>query len=232
MTDIATQGATLSDLVKMSYVDSDYYVETVTARESAETTYSVGMALGKVSAGTAVAAAGAGNTGNGTMGAVTVGSQAQAGVYVLEVTGVDTDAGDFRVTSPTGELIGVGDVASAFTSGHISFTLADGAADFVVGDIFNITVTLTSTKYKVAVETATDGSKAVSALFVGDMGKNSSVVIPANTDTTVQVIVRGPVKVSKGGIVLDATYDNDTKKNVVYASLAALNPPVIVADEV
>ena len=46
--------------------------------------------------------------------------------------------------------------------------------------------------------------------------------IPATTDTQVLCLVRGPSGVSKGGLVLDATYDTAPEKAVVYASLNAL----------
>ena len=78
-------------------------------------------------------------------------------------------------------------------------------------------------KYKIAVETAVDGSK-VAAAIVLDLK-----TIAASTDTKVVVLVKGPATVSKGGLVLDSTYDNDTKKNVVYASLEAVGIQVLEA---
>ena len=72
-----------------------------------------------------------------------------------------------------------------------------------------------SGKYKIAVETAVDGSKAADAIVVGDY------TVPATTDTKVLVLVRGPAIVSKAALVLDATYDTDAKKAAVYAALEA-----------
>lgn len=80
-----------------------------------------------------------------------------------------------------------------------------------------------SGKYKIAVETATDGSKVVDALVIQE------VAVAAGTDTKILVLVKGPLQVSKSGIVLDASYDNDTKKNVVYASLEAKDINVLDA---
>ena len=74
-----------------------------------------------------------------------------------------------------------------------------------------------SGKYKIAVETAVDGSKVAAALVIADQS------IAAATDTKVVVLVKGPLEVSKGALVLDATYDNDAKKDAVYASLEAVN---------
>jgi hypothetical protein len=103
-----------------------------------------GVVIGGTFAATGGSAAGAGNTGNGTMGAITVTAGAKQGVYTLEITGAAANAGAFRVTDPDGLFVDDGDVAAAFSSGGLAFTLADGATDFVVGDTFAITVTYTA----------------------------------------------------------------------------------------
>ena len=99
-----------------------------------------------LAAGTAVAAANAGNTGNGAMGAITVTAPAKAGVYRLTITAPATNAGSFIVEDPDGVEIGTGNVGSAFSAGGLAFTLADGATDFVAGDGFTITVTAAATQ--------------------------------------------------------------------------------------
>ena len=76
-------------------------------------------------------------------------------------------------------------------------------------------------KYKIAVETAVDGSKVAAALVLNDYS------IAAATDTKVLTLIQGPAEISKGALVLDATYDDDTKKNAVYASLEALGINVL-----
>ena len=70
-------------------------------------------------------------------------------------------------------------------------------------------------KYKVAKETASDGSKIGAAIVV------EAITIPAVTDTKVLVMYRGPAEVSKGALVIDATYDNATKLGVLYADFEA-----------
>lgn len=79
-------------------------------------------------------------------------------------------------------------------------------------------------KYKVAKETAADGSKVGAAIVV------EAITIPTTTDTKVLVMYRGPAEVSKGALVLDATYDNDAKKLAVYDALEAKG--IQVADAV
>lgn len=72
-------------------------------------------------------------------------------------------------------------------------------------------------KYKVSVQSASDGSQNPVAVVVRD-----SQDIAATTDTKIPVIARGPVIVSKAGLVLDATFNDATKKAAAYASLATV----------
>jgi hypothetical protein len=70
-------------------------------------------------------------------------------------------------------------------------------------------------KYKIAVQTAIDGSEIADAVVLGDY------TIAAATDTQVLVLVKGPAEVSQDALVLDATYDQDAEKAAVYAALEA-----------
>lgn len=79
-----------------------------------------------------------------------------------------------------------------------------------------------SGKYKVAVETAVDGSKVADAIYMGSVLGADTQVVAATTDTKILVLKRGKAIVSKDALLLDATYNDDTKKNAVYASLEAL----------
>jgi len=90
-------------------------------------------------------------------------------------------------------------------------TVNDSAATLKVGTVLG--KVSADGKYKVAIETATDGSKVADAIVIQE------TAVTADTDTAVVVLLKGPAAVSKGGLVLDTTYNNDAKKNVVYASL-------------
>lgn len=70
-------------------------------------------------------------------------------------------------------------------------------------------------KYKIAVQTATDGSEVADAIVMVEQ------TVPATTDTKVLCLVRGPAIVSKDGLVLDASYNLDAEKAAVYAALEA-----------
>jgi len=70
-------------------------------------------------------------------------------------------------------------------------------------------------KYKIAVQTAVDGSAVADAIVIQDTS------VAAATDTKVLVLVKGPAIVSKAALVLDATYDLAAEKAAVYAALEA-----------
>lgn len=77
-------------------------------------------------------------------------------------------------------------------------------------------------KYKLAVQTAVDGSEVAAGIYVGDVLGNDSQTVAAATDTKVLVLKRGPAIVSKDALILDATYDLDAEKQAIYDALAAL----------
>lgn len=72
-----------------------------------------------------------------------------------------------------------------------------------------------SGKYKIAVQTAGDGSNVADAIVIED----KTAVL--NTDTKILVLIKGPAIVSKGELILDATYDLQAEKDAVYAALEA-----------
>ncbi len=146
---------------------SDYCREQITilAGSGSDRVLTAGQALARIFAGTATAAAGAGNTGDGTMGAITVSALAKDGNYSLIIGEAIANAGSFEVRDPDGEFVGVGDVAAAFSAGGLAFTLADGSADFLAGDVFTITVVQTGIKY-----IAYDQDVAAEAVLAGYLG--------------------------------------------------------------
>ena len=107
-----------------------------------------GQVLGRIVLGAAAAAAFAGNTGDGVLGAVAVAQGAKPGLYKLVVIEPAANAGKFSLEDPDGVVIGTGTVAVAFSAGGIGFTLADGAADFIAGDGFTIAVAAGSGKVR------------------------------------------------------------------------------------
>jgi len=87
------------------------------------------------------------------------------------------------------------------------------AKSYVPGTVLG-KVTATG-KYKIAVQSAVDGSQVADAIVMQE------VSVAASTDTKVLVLVKGPAIVSKSGLVLDSTYNDDAKKAAVYTALEA-----------
>jgi hypothetical protein len=163
--------------------------------------------------GAGVATANAGNTGNGAMGAITVSGRAKEGTYQLLITEPASNAGNFVVEDPDGEIIGQGDVAAAFSAGGLAFTLADGSTDFAAGDGFSIVVTGTE-KYAAWDPEATDGTEVVAGVLF-------AAVDATGADKPGVATVRGPAVVNETELAwfTDAT---DDEKAAGAAQLKAL----------
>ncbi len=121
---------------------------------------------GKVGNPTAASVANGGNTGNSTSSAVTVTGYAPIlGAYKVTFIKANTNLGTFAVEDPNGQLMGHGVVATAFTGGGITFTIADGSTDFVEGDQFVVTVVSGSGKMMAWNPSAVDGTQTVSGIL-------------------------------------------------------------------
>lgn len=96
---------------------------------------------------------------------------------------------------------------------RLAVTYNGTAAALVPGTVLG-KVTADGT-YKIAVQTATDGSQVADAIVMVEQ------TVVADTATKVLCLVRGPAIVSKDGLVLDATYNLDAEKAAVYAALEA-----------
>lgn len=163
-----------------------------------------GQLLGKVTVGAATAAVQAGNTGNATISAVTVGTKTQPGVYVVEFTAATA----FMVIAPNGHVIGNGVTGTAFAvTDHIDFTITAGGTPMVAGDGFNVTVAAGSGAYVAYSASATNGAANVAGiLFEG---------VPAST-TDNRTIINSDAEVNLAHVTYTGT------KAVVVAGLAAL----------
>jgi hypothetical protein len=221
---VATETKRLGDVLKYEFErEMGFCRKAVTAYEAGAKTYTPGTVLGKtLVSGSAAAVAGAGNTGNGTMGSITVSSHAKVGQYVLRVTVASSNAGAFELLNSNGSVVGTGNVASAFVGAGLAFTLADGSNDFIVGDTFVITVTGTE-KYKILENTASDGSAAFAGIYIGaSNGLGIDTSVAATTDTTVLILERGPALVAKEGLTLGASINTAAEKAALYAQMAAV----------
>ncbi len=175
----------------------------------------VGTVLGKAPGGTAASGAkSGGNTGNGTLTLdVTspVLGNAEIGTYTARCTAAASNGGTFEVQSPDGTVLGTVAVGSTWSE-QIKFAIADGSSDFIVGDGFDITVSAVSATYKKCVRTATDGSQIAAAVLLDKVDATSAA---QSAVATVRL-----AEVSRLGLVFDASFDTEARKNLAIAQLA------------
>ncbi|MCY1275109.1 Bacteriophage lambda head decoration protein D [compost metagenome] len=142
-------------------------------------------------ANAAVATADAGNTGNGTMGSITVASTAITGTYVLTITEAGANAGKFLLEDPLGGEVGSGTVGVAFSAGGLSFTLADGSTDFAVDDVFTIAVNANLGEWTAYDDDgANDGRRAASGILWAPIDATTNDVKAAAVVRDAEVIER------------------------------------------
>lgn len=161
--------------------------------------------LGRITRGAATSAIV--GTGNGVVGAVTLGVDAIPGVYKLTCITAAANAGVFQVEDPEGHVLPPLTVAVAYTGDHINVTVADGATDFLVGDVINITVAAGSNKVKKCVLTATDGSEVPVGILCNTIDATSA-------DKACAMYVAGDFNEDK--LVWDATFSTDTLKRTAF----------------
>jgi hypothetical protein len=111
----------------------------------------------------AEAAADAGNTGDGTVGSISVGPLVKKGIYQLICNG-----SGFNIISPEGEACGFAVADEAFTSRELNLTVTAGAAAFVAGDFFTITVSGTG-KHKMVAADSADGTGTADQVLMLDV---------------------------------------------------------------
>ena len=120
-----------------------------------------GTVLGRQSTFSLIATPGT-NTGNGTVGSMSMGSAVEYGKYVLTATSPTV----FSVVDPEGQPVGNATVGTAFTSTELNFTIAAGGTAFVVGDSFAITSQESAGNFVACVKTASDGSQVPVCILV------------------------------------------------------------------
>jgi len=161
----------------------------------------------------------AGNTGDGTMGSVAGGTKTKQGTYTMTCTAAASDSGTFSVVDPDGYPLPSAIVAVAYAGQQINFTIADGATDFVVGDIFTVDAAAGSGKVTALDLTAVDGSQRAA-------GITCDAYDATDADVDGVIIARGPAMVNPDALVWPAGITADQK----IAALAELEALGIVSD--
>jgi len=153
-------------------ISGNLQLVTKTVTIGAGNSYKRGTVLGRNSLKSVVAVAASGNTGNGTVGGLSIGTAAEVGAYALKAT----SATSFALTDPNGNTVGTVTAGTAFTSNQLALTVTAGATAFVAGDVFTLTVSAASNEYSLCVRTATDGSQTPTAILVDDVDATSAAV--------------------------------------------------------
>jgi hypothetical protein len=147
----------------VSKADGSRSLEIVTIA-SGQGVLAAGAVLGQITLG-AITQAFTG-TGNGVLSALTRSAKAIVGAYVVRCIAAASNAGTFAVFDPNGKRMADATVAVAYNNGEIAFSIADGATDFIVGDVFTLTVAAGSGKWaSVGDASQTDGSASARAVL-------------------------------------------------------------------
>ena len=187
---------------------------TVLAGGGAERVLKAGAVIAERIRSQVTVTAGDGNTGDGeaTPADPPLGALAEAGIYRLACITAGADGGTFQVLNPKGYVLPDLTVGDAYESDHFNLTVADGAADFVVGDTFTIEVSGDG-KVVGLDPAAVDGTAEAIGIVAYD------VTTPDGTDTEVTAILRDAVLADRA-IVWPAGI-GETARAVAIANLEA-----------
>lgn len=212
-----TEPKVLSDLLKHEY--GTFCRDTGTIVSGAGVV-NLGRVLGKITTGTATAAAKAGgNTGNGvfTIDATTpVLAGAKVGIYTVRCITAAANGGTFRVEDPDGIVIGDVAVGATFAD-KIKFAIADGSSDFVVGDGFDVTVAAGSGKWTSYDPTAVNGAQNAAAILL-----TGSIDATSADKPEAVLLVRGPAEIVAQELTWGAGVTTQGHKDTAVAALKAL----------
>jgi len=166
---ITDQGSSTTDNLFIESFDSGPFITGSIA--SGEGVLARGSVLAKTSPNVpTTGTADGGNTGNGTMTAVAVKSKTKTGTYTMTCITAVADGGVFNVFDPDGLQLDDATEGVTYSSDQLTFLLTDGAADWIVGDIFTVAVVVGALEL-----TLVDGDTAF-AVLLEDVDATSSAV--------------------------------------------------------
>jgi len=180
--------------------------------------YAEGTIMARKAVADAITAApDGGNTGDGTCTAATVVAGQVVpvvGAYNLECISAVANGGVFKLEDPNGALVadpltmtaGAG-AATVFEVAGMTFTLTDGATDFIVGDKFSLTVAADGRMY-VYTPTGLGGTQIPSMILTYDLSSAGA------DDVSARLLIAGEVRKEK--LVLD---DGSTVTNAILDQL-------------
>lgn len=206
------------DDVLLAFPGADTYVEgTILARKQV--------------ADAITATADVGNTGDGTFTAASViagDTIPLVGDYNLECVSAVTNGGIFKLEDPNGNIVannlvmtaGAG-AATIFTAAGMTFTITDGATDFIVGDKAALTVAADG-DVVVFAEDGIGGAQVPSMVLTYDITTTGAADVGARAMVSGRVR-REKLVIDAGGTVTDRIVDQLRDYSIVAQSVTELN---------
>lgn len=139
----------------------------------------IGTVAGQRLFGTPVGAATGGNTGDGGIGSIVLGTLAKKGEYLITCIATAVDGGRFAVLDPDRYALADALVGVAYAEPQMGFTISAGGNDYVVGDSFTITVPEGDLKYTAIDFSKVDGSQRAAGIFSVNRDAPDGVDAPA-----------------------------------------------------
>lgn len=173
-----------------------------------------GAVVGQIKFATPTAALDGGNTGDGTITALSGGRKTQIGDYELTVIDA-TGNGTFEVITPDGSRLDNADGDSAYSNEHLAFTITAGGTGWAAGDAATITVTEGSLRVVELDPDATDGSQIAHGVLYG-------AVETGVGETLDEVVIVQEAEVVEGELTFPDGITSD-QKAAALADLAAVN---------
>lgn len=110
-------------------------------------------------------------------------------------------------------------------------TVTVGAGDTLkVGQLMG-EITATG-KFVVAVETAVDGSEAFGGILADLQDGSRERTFADAGDYILAVVDKGPAQAASNGIIFDASYDNQTKQDVILGQMEAAGISIVENAEI
>lgn len=135
-------------------------------------------------------------TGTGAMTALTFGPDIQTGSYVITLLETSATAA-FSVTAPDGTVLPTGNVGTAYTSTHLSFSIANGGT-MTTGDAYTVVVSAAGTPVLVGT-----GTGAVSGISLGPDAQNGAYrvqLLATSATAEFEVIAPDGSKLKRGQV--------------------------------
>jgi hypothetical protein len=209
-----TEGMHAGEFIGQLAMGPGYHIDAITLTSGED--LDAGALLSKVETGTPTLTVGtpfsgtAATVGNGAISDATADAGAKAGTWQLVCTSTGA-TGEFTIYDPDGIIVGVLTIGTPYNgTGTINITVADGANDWLVGDVIPITV-------------AYDGDDVTPKYVEYDATLPLSGILVPNTDATggdtaTTALVRGPAIVNSN----DLTWFSGATAAQILAGKAAL----------